>query len=56
VTSSCALLGGFAINGYIQSVHGFRCYDNISPDVKCQRVQLVLALCLVVVIDEILLN
>jgi len=30
----------------LQSVHGFRCYDNIAPNVKCQRV-LVLALCLV---------
>jgi len=31
----------------LQSVHGcFRCYDNIPPNAKCQRV-LVLALCLV---------
>jgi len=30
----------------LQSVHGFRCYDNILPNVKCQRV-LPLALCLV---------
>ena len=30
----------------LQSVHGFRCYDNIVPNAKCQRV-LVLALCLV---------
>ena len=30
----------------LQSVHGFRCYDNIAPNVKCQRV-LVLAVCLV---------
>ena len=30
----------------VQSVHGFRCYDNIAPNAKCQRV-LVLALCLV---------
>ena len=30
----------------LQSVHGFRCYDNIAPNAKCQRV-LVLALCLV---------
>jgi len=29
----------------LQSVHGFRCYDNIAPNAKCQRV-LVLALCL----------
>ena len=28
----------------LQSVHGFRCYDNIAPNAKCQRV-LVLALC-----------
>jgi len=32
----------------LQSVHGFRCYDNIAPNAKCQRV-LVLALCLVIV-------
>jgi len=36
----CALLDGFAI------LYGFRCYDNIEPDAKCQRV-LVLAVCLV---------
>jgi len=30
----------------LQSVHGFRCYDNIVPNAKCQRV-LVLAVCLV---------
>jgi len=30
----------------LQSVLGFRCYDNIAPNAKCQRV-LVLALCLV---------
>jgi len=30
-------------------VHGFRCYDNIAPNAKCQRV-LVLALCLVATI------
>jgi len=29
----------------LQSVHGFRCYDNIASNAKCQRV-LVLALCL----------
>jgi len=33
----------------LQSVHGFRCYDNIAPNAKCQRV-LVLALCLVLVL------
>jgi len=30
----------------LQSVHGFRYYDNIAPNAKCQRV-LVLAVCLV---------
>jgi len=30
----------------LQLVHGFRCYDNIAPNAKCQQV-LVLALCLV---------
>ena len=30
----------------LQWVHGFRCYDNIAPNAKCQRV-LVLAVCLV---------
>jgi len=30
----------------LQSVHGFRCYDNIAPNARCQRV-LVFALCLV---------
>jgi len=30
----------------LQSVHGFRCYDNIAPNAKCQRI-LVLTLCLV---------
>jgi len=29
----------------LQSVHGFRCCDNIAPNAKCQLV-LVLALCL----------
>jgi len=29
----------------LQSVHGFRCYDNIALNAKCHRV-LVLALCL----------
>jgi len=33
----------------LQSVHGFRCYDSIAPNTKCQRV-LVLALCLVVTV------
>jgi len=31
---------------YLQSVHGFRCYDNIASNAKCQQL-LVLALCLV---------
>jgi len=31
----------------LQSVHGFHCYDNIAPNVKCQRVR-ELALCLVI--------
>jgi len=30
----------------LQSVHRFRCHDNVAPNAKCQRV-LVLALCLV---------
>jgi len=30
----------------LQLVDGFRCYDNIAPNAKCQRVS-VLALCLV---------
>jgi len=34
----------------LQSVHGFRCYDNIAPNAKCQRV-LVLALSQVIRID-----
>jgi len=33
----------------LQSVHGFRCYDNIAPNAKCQRL-LVLSLCLCFVI------
>jgi len=31
----------------LQSVHGFRCYDNIAPNAKCQRV-LVHTFCLVI--------
>jgi len=31
---------------YLQSVHEFRCYDNVAPNAKCQRA-LVLAVCLV---------
>ena len=34
----------------LQSMHGFRCYDNIAPNAICQRV-LVLALCLVKPVD-----
>jgi len=30
----------------LQSVHGFRCYDDIAPNAKCQRVR-ILDLCLV---------
>ena len=30
----------------LQSVHGFRCCDNIAPNTKCKRV-LVLVVCLV---------
>jgi len=33
----------------LQSVHGFRCYDNTAPNAKCQWV-LVLALCLIFLI------
>ena len=33
----------------LQSVHGFRCYDNIALNVKCELV-LALALCLVIII------
>jgi len=40
VPPNCALFGGFAIGAR------FRCYDNIAPNAKCQRV-LVLALRLV---------
>jgi len=36
----------------LESVHGFRCYDNKSPNVKCQRV-LVLALCLVLSLSQL---
>jgi len=34
----------------LQSVHEFRCYDNIARNAKCQRV-LVLALCLITLLD-----
>ena len=40
VPSSCALRAD------LQSMHGFRCYNNIAPKAKCQRM-LVLAVCLV---------
>ena len=40
MSSSCALLGGFAIGGRVSL------YDNIAPNAKCQPV-LVLVLCLV---------
>ena len=41
----------------LQSVDGFRCYDNVAPNAKCQRV-LVLALCLVesIVVSVAVLN
>ena len=40
MSSSCTLLGGFAIGARVS------CYDNKTPNAKCQRL-LVLALCLV---------
>ena len=36
----------------LQSVHWSRCYDNIAPNAKCQRV-LVLPLCLVEIIGDV---
>jgi len=36
----------------LQSVHGYRCYDNIAPNAKCQRV-LVLDLCLLLFAFEL---
>ena len=42
--SGCPLIVHYWVD--LQSVHGFRCYDNIAPNTKCQRV-LVLAPCLV---------
>jgi len=39
----------------LQSVYGFRCYNNIAPNAKYWRV-LVLALCLVSVSDQVLVN
>jgi len=37
----------------LQPVHGFRCYDNIAPNAKCQRVLvLVLDLGLVSTVDS----
>jgi len=35
----------------LQSVHAFRCYGNIAPNAKCQRV-LVLTVCLVDASDD----
>jgi len=32
-----AMVGG-ALWADLQSVHGFRCYDNIAPNANCQRV------------------
>jgi len=37
----------------LQLAHEFRCYDNIAPKARCQRV-LVLGLCLVLFIDKVL--
>jgi len=42
--SGCPLVVHYRAD--LQSVHGFRCYDNIALNAKCQRV-LVLTLCLV---------
>ena len=42
--NGCPLVVHYWVN--LQLVHGFRCYDYIAPNAKCQRV-LVLALCLV---------
>jgi len=33
----------------LQSAQGFRCFDNIAPNARCQRM-LVVALCLVVIV------
>ena len=35
----------------LQSVHGFRCYDNMATNAKCERVPL-LPLCLVYLVDH----
>jgi len=43
----CLLVVHYSVD--LQSVHRFRCYDNIAPNAKCQRV-LVLVLCLVSII------
>jgi len=39
----------------LQSVHGFRCCDNIAPNAKCERV-FVLALCLVEFVNEVVIE
>jgi len=36
----------------LQSVHGFRCYDNIAPNMKSECV-LVLSVCLVICIAQV---
>jgi len=41
---ACRLVVHYELD--LQSVHGFRCYDNTARNAKCQRV-LVLDLCLV---------
>ena len=42
--SGCPLVVHYRAD--LQTVHGFRCYDNIAPNARCQRV-LVLAVCLI---------
>jgi len=39
----------------MQSVHWFRCYGNVVPNAKCERV-LVLALCLVIIIITVIVK
>jgi len=44
MVNTCPLVAHYWAD--LKSVHGFRCYDNIAPNAKHQRV-LVLVLCLV---------
>ena len=44
--SGCPLIVRYLAD--LQSLQGFRCYDNIAPNAKCQRV-LILSLCLVTI-------